>query len=245
MPDPSQDINGPKLAADLKAVLAKNIEANLQLLTRVSGMVRETARNLGDPASKPQQPGELINRMVQLNLSYFTLLTKHGLAFADELTTITERALGIRPGAPPPAPTAAPSSPGASTNVPRIEINLNAHVGETATASFLVENNQEQTLKVSFEASQIISRGGRPIGSPSVWFEPSHLNIEPGMQAAVKALIDISPEFKAGEIYLLRVRLVGFQQKEVWIGIHVLPPTPKTERAAPRPKKRKRPTKTR
>src|SRR5438045_13311 len=134
--------NDPTLAKDLKELLSKSIEGNLQLLTRVSGMVREGARVLRAGSVRPQQPAEIISRLVRLNLSYFSLLTKHGLAFADELTTITERALGINPNAG-----SAVSAP------PRVEINLQARVGDTATAAFLVENSQQQTVKVSFEAS--------------------------------------------------------------------------------------------
>jgi len=247
MTDPTQGFNGPKLAEELKAVLSKNIEANLQLLTRVSGMVRETARTLGEQSKQPREPGEIVNRMVQLNLSYFALLTKHGLAFADELTNITERALGTRPGAAP-TPSGAPSEAAAGpppTTASRVEIKLNGRPGEVAAASFLVENNQPQTLKVSFEASEIISRDGEPVRSPSVQFEPPHLAIRPGEQAAVKALIAISPEFKVGELYLLKVRLVGFEQKEVWIGIQVLPAAPKADPKVGGPKKRRRPTRRR
>jgi len=241
MADDTMDANGSVLAEELKKLLSKNIEGNLQLLTRVSAMVREASQTLGAGPTPPQQPGEIVTRLVRLNLSYFSLLTKHGLAFADDLTTMTERALGIKPGAEPAAARAATPA--------RVEISLNAHVGDTAAAAFLVENNQQQTLEVRFEASEIISQHGDPIHSPAVRFDPPLLALEPRLQATVKALIDISQEFKPGEIYLLKVRLVGFEQKEIWIGINVLPPTPETSSApagnpkAQPAKKTKRPKK--
>lgn len=225
--------NDPVLAKELKDLLSKSIEGNLQLLTRVSGMVREGARVLRASSARPQQPGEIVSRLVRLNLSYFSLLTKHGLAFADELTTITERALGIKPDA------------GAAASPPRVEINLQARVGDTASAAFLVENSQQQTLEVSFEASQIVSRQGEPIRSPAVRFDPPRVTLKPHLQATVRALIDISPEFKPGELYLLRIRLVGFEQKEVWIGINVLPraqetPKPKAQSSKKKARQKKR-----
>jgi hypothetical protein len=222
MADDPKQTSGAVLAKELKDLLTKNIEGNLQLLTRVSGMVRQAAGAIGATSTRPQQPSEFIARLVRLNLSYFSLLTKHGLAFADELTTVTERALGIK------GDTA--TAPASVSGPARVEINLNARVGDTATAAFLVENSQQRTLEVSFEASPIITRQGDPIQSAAVRFDPPRLTLKPRLQATVKALIDISPEFKPGELYLLRIRLVGFEQKEVWIGINILPPVEKTSR---------------
>jgi hypothetical protein len=223
MADESNGTSDPPLAKELKEILARSIEGNLQLLTRVSGMVREGARALRASSAQPKQPGEVVSRLVRLNLSYLSLLTKHGLAFANELTSATERAFGLKPD----AETAAAS--------PRVEINLHARVGETATAAFLIENNQPQTVDVSFAASQVFSRQGEPLPSATVRFDPSRLALDPHLQATVRALIDISPEFKPGELYLLRVQIVGFEQKEIWIGLNILPPA----EAAPDPKARR------
>jgi hypothetical protein len=220
MADESNGTNDPPLAKELKDILARSIEGNLQLLTRVSGMVREGARALRAKSDQPKQPGEIVSRLVRLNLSYLSLLTKHGLAFADELTAATERAFNLKPS----VETAAPSS--------RVEINLHARVGETATAAFLIENNQPQIVDVSFAASQVFSRHGEPIPSGAVRFDPSRLSLEPQSQATVRALIDISPEFKPGELYLLQIQIVGFEQKEIWVGLNILPPV----EAAPEPK---------
>jgi hypothetical protein len=235
MADDTNGTNDPTLAKELKDILARSIEGNLQLLTRVSGMVREGARALRASSAEPKQPGEIVNRLVRLNLSYLSLLTKHGLAFADELTTVTGRAFGLKPDA---GPAAAP---------PRVEINLNARVGDTATAAFLVENSQQQTLEISFEASPIVSRHGEPVRAVAVRFDPPRLILEPQVQATVRVLIDISPEFKPGELYLLRIRIAGFEQKEIWIGLNVFPPVPETaepkvqsaEKKKARPRKRK------
>jgi hypothetical protein len=222
----NQDAAGSKFADELRVIVSKNIEANLQLANRISTMFWEGARMFGDRSVQPQQPRVIMNRMVQLNLSYYTLLTKHALAFGDEFATLAERALGTRPAEEVPPREVKASHVAESTTSPRSEINLEARVGETAAASFLVKNNQQLPFEVSFEASEIISRRGGSIRSPVVRFEPPHLFIRPGAQSTVTALIDISPEFKAGELYLLKVRLVGFEQKEVWIGIHVFPPAP-------------------
>jgi hypothetical protein len=235
MANDTKPANNPPLAQEFKDILAQSIEGNLQLLTRVSGMVREGARAFRAGSAQPKQPGEIVSRLVRLNLSYLSLLTKHGLAFAGDLTTVTERALGLKPA----AGTAAAPPP------PRVEINLAARVGDTATAAFLVENSQPQTLEVSFEASQIVSRQGEPVGSVAARFDPPRLALEPGVQATVRVLIDISAEFKPGELYLLKVRVVGFEQKEIWIGLHVLAPAEKTPVPEVEGSKRKAPKKKR
>lgn len=234
MANDTKPANEPPLAQEFKDILAHSIEGNLQLLTRVSGMVREGARAFRASSAQPKQPGEIVGRLVRLNLSYLSLLTKHGLAFAGDLTTVTERALGLKPDTG--TAVAAP---------PRVEINLAARVGDTATAAFLVENSQPQTLDVSFEASQIISRQGQPIGSVTARFDPPHLALAPGLQATVRVLIDISAEFKPGELYLLKIRVVGFEQKEIWIGLNVLPPVQETPAPEAQSSKRKAPKKKR
>ena len=207
------------LAEDLRDILTRSIEGNLQLLSRVSGLVRDAAGAItAGNARSPQQPGELANRLVRLNLSYLSLLSKHGLAFADELTTVTERTFGLKTT----ATTEATRSP---STAPRVEINLNARVGDTAAGAFMVENTQQETLNVSFEASEIFSVQSEPIRSAGVRFDPPRLDLRPGLQAMVKVSIEITPEFKSGERYLFRIRLVGFEQKEVWIGLNILPPT--------------------
>jgi hypothetical protein len=235
MANDTKPAKDPPLAQEFKDILAQSIEGNLQLLTRVSGMVREGARAFRAGSAQPKQPAEIVSRLVRLNLSYLSLLTKHGLAFAGDLTTVTERALGLKPA----AGTAAAPPP------PRVEINLAARVGDTATAAFLVEHSQPQTLEVSFEASQIVSRQGEPVGSVAARFDPPRLALEPGVQATVRVLIDISAEFKPGELYLLKIRVAGFEQKEIWIGLNVLPPVEKTPAPEAQSSKRKSPKKKR
>lgn len=210
--DETKAAHDAPLAQELKDILTQSIEGNLQLLTRVSGMVREGARALWAGSAQSRQPGEIIARLARLNLSYLSLFTKHGLAFAGELTTVTERALGLQQDA---RAVAAPH---------RVEINLCARVGEAATAAFLIENCQPQTVEVLFEASQIVSRHGEPVRTNTVRFDPPRLTLKPGLQATVQAWVDISPEFTPGELYLLRIRIAGFEQKEIWVGINVLPP---------------------
>ena len=246
----NQDVAGSKSAEDLRAFFSRNAEANLQLLKRASAVFWEGARAFGDRSAPIQKPGALINRLVELNLSYYTLLSKHALAFGEEFTTLAERAWGTKPAAGVSAEEAAASTVAEVISPPHFEIKLEARMGEIAAATFLVKNNQPQSLTVSFEASEIISRGGGLIRSPVIRFKPPQVLIQPGAQTTVTALIDISPEFKVGELYLLKIRLVGFEQKEVLIGIQILPPAPAPAskvraKKTSGPKKNKRPRKAR
>jgi hypothetical protein len=223
------------LAEELKELLARNVEGNLELLGRLSNMARETAKSMNAPSNAAQQPGALVGRLVKLNLSYLSLITKHGLAFADEMATITARALGVAN----PEPRTAPSAPAAA---PRAEVQLTARIGQTATATFLVENSRPEPLDVSFEASPIVSSHGEVIKRATVRFKPSRLRIKPGAQSTVQVSVKVSGEFKADETYLLRARLVGFEDKEIFIGLRVLPsiPGPSPAPAEAGAKRRKR-----
>ncbi len=224
------------LAEELKELLARNVEGNLELLGRLSSMARETAQSMNSPSNAPQQPGALVGRLVKLNLSYLSLITKHGLAFADEMATITARALGVtKPEQPRTSSASTPAAP------PRAEVQLAARVGQTATATFLVENSRPEPLDVSFEASPMVSSHGEAIKRATVRFKPSRLRIKPGAQSTVQVSVKVSPEFKVDEVYLLRARLVGFEQKEILIALRVLPAIPGTSqvKAEPGPTKGK------
>lgn len=209
------------LAEELKELLARNVEGNLELLGRLSSMARETAKSMNAPSNAAQQPGALVGRLVKLNLSYLSLITKHGLAFADEMATITARALGVTKPDQPRA-----SSPSTANGAPRAQVQLAARVGQTATATFLVENSRPQPLDVSFAASPVVSSHGDAIKRAKVRFKPARLRIKAGAQSTVQVSVKVSAEFKADEVYLLRVRLVGFEEKEILIALRVLPPLP-------------------
>jgi hypothetical protein len=216
------------LAGELREILTRSVEGNLELLTRVSNLARDAANSLGANAGRAQQqPGDVINRIVRLNLSYLSLLSKHGLAFADELTTVTERALGLKSSSASPT-----FAPGASPP-PRVEINLNARVGETAAGAFLVENTRPEPVHIAFEASQIVDRQNAPVEGAAVRFDPAALDLKPGTQVTVKVLIKISTEFKPGELYFSRIRIAGFDEKEVLIALNILSPVPKRPEATP------------
>jgi hypothetical protein len=118
-------------------------------------------------------------------------------------------------------------------------VHLTARVGQTATATFLVENSRPEPLNVSFEASPIVSQQGEAIKRATVRFKPSRLRIKPGDQSTVQVTVKVSAEFKVDEVYLLRVRLVGFEEKEILIALRVLPAIPGTSPAPAEPEAKK------
>ena len=237
MSQASHQGDGTALLDDFKRLLSKSIQDNLLFMNRVSAIAREAAKEFSTVSSRSHFPAadEVAKTLIQLNLSYFSALNKHGFALLNELVSATETALGIN-SSPAAAPAAAPS---------RVEINLSARPGDRATASFLVENSYERTLDVSFQASEIVSLQGEAVKSGVVTFNPPRLTLNPKSQAVVQACIDISNEFKSGENYVLRVRVVGFETKEIWIRLNILSstqePKPATAEAGKRkPKGRRR-----
>lgn len=211
-----------QLAQELREILTRSIEGNLQLLTHMSGMVRDAAESFtsgAGAARQTPQPDVVANRLIRLNLSYLSLLSKHGLAFANELLTVTGRTLDLKSAGSP----SNGSQDTASSDGPPVQIVVNAPVGETASAAFLIENTQGQPVEMGFEAGEVLSRQGRPVPNTAVRFDPESLHLKPRMQATVKAMIDITPDFVVGEQYFVRVRLVGFEKKEVWIGLNIMP----------------------
>jgi hypothetical protein len=232
MSEASHQADGTAQLDDFKKLFTKSIQDNLLFLNRVSAVAREAVKGLSTVSSRSQSPtaDEVAKRLVQLNLSYLTAINKHGFALLNELVSATETAFGINSGAAA-APAATPA---------RAEINLSARQGEVAIASFLVENSYERALDVSFQASQIVSVRGEVIKSGVVSFNPPQLSLEPKSQAVVQACIDISNEFKSGENYVLRVRVVGFETKEIWIHLNILSSTQELKSATAEDDKPKR-----
>jgi len=226
----SESTNEPNaMAEELRGILTRSVEGNLQLLTRVSNLAREAAQSAGTNATKtPPQPTEVINRIVRLNLSYLSLLSKHGLAFADELATATEKALGLRTTGTMSSPGQKESpAPGTGAGSPRAEINLNSRIGETAVAAFMVDNNtKEGAMRVTFESSGVVDRKNVAVPGAKIQFDPKSLELKAGGQAPVKALIPITREFKAGEVYVARLRVLGADEQEIWVTLNILQDAP-------------------
>src|SRR6266403_1359593 len=201
---------------ELRALLGKNIQGNVRLFNRIATLAQQASKELSaDPGSRNLPKGnELLSRWLELNLSYCSLLSEHGLALFDDLVTAAENTLGLK--------TTAAAEPAKAPHA-RLEINQSGRVGETLVAPFVIENQHPSSLEASFRASDLVSLKGDTVSADCIKFEPQTLTLQPKEQAIVKSIVTITSDFEVGETYATTINVIGFQAREILFLITILP----------------------
>lgn len=200
---------------ELRALLGKNIQGNVRLFNRITALAQQASKELSaDPGSRNlPKSDELLSRWLELNLSYYSLLSEHGLALFDDLVTAAENTLGLKTTTAA-EPAKAPA---------RLEINQSGRVGETLVAPFVIENQHPSSLQASFQAGDLVSVKGQSVSSDCIRFEPQTVTLEPKEQAIVKSIVNITSDFEVGETYATTINVIGFQAREILFLITILP----------------------
>jgi hypothetical protein len=219
-----ESIDSSELLNVLTAVMSQNLEGNRKLLGRVTSLVNQLAREVA--AGARDQPlrldGTVLAKWLQLNVSALALVGTHGLAFLNDLTTAVEKSLGVVSDSQVQSRGAAPMSGKPA------ELRINARLGETVVAPFLVENNFETSLDVTVQVNEVTSLQGQVVRGNVVTFDPPTMSLEPKAQAVVQASLNLTDEFLVHDTYLFRIALAGYQTNEVWVYCTVLPGATKT-----------------
>lgn len=220
----SRQTDPQSVIEDLRVLLAKNVQDNVRLVKRFGGLVHEATEQIGTSTEGGGMPkgNELLTRWLDLNFAFYSLLTEHGVAFLDDLLTAAEQNLGIKPtkAEEPPAPETQTQT---TEPVSRMELSLNARVGEKAVAHFVIENQQSTPTEVSFQAGNFISSKGRTVSAACVSFEPAKLSLRPKEQAVVKSIVNTTSGFRVGETYVSTINVLGFLTKEIILVVTILP----------------------
>jgi hypothetical protein len=207
---------------DLRTLVARNIAGNVELASRLNALIKQ----MGDvSASQPSlDPSELLRRWLDFNLASYAVTSAHSLAAMNEVIAAAERAIaGSASLGPHPA------------RERQIEVRLEVRSGARASCPFMVENQYDSQVDVSFEAGPLVPVGTAPTLSASlVSFDPVSLTVPPRGQAVGTAQIDVGPDFVVGETYRTTIRVIGFEGREIGLALGILPAA---ERARAAPKK--------
>ncbi|MCC6929080.1 MAG: hypothetical protein IT359_08840 [Gemmatimonadaceae bacterium] len=203
---------------ELKGLLTRNMEANTQLASRVSTLVQQASRE-----GLPTNANDLFARWLDFNLASATLMTSHSSEVMRGLVDAAERSLLGRT-----LSSAAPSAGDDGGTVPAssagaIDLHVQGAPGETVRAPFLIANEYDRPLEVSFEASPLRSEGGAEIPVDRVSFEPPSLSLGRG-QRVVQAAIAIPAGATSGTTYRGDVRVKGYQARTIAIAVSVNAP---------------------
>ncbi len=205
---------------ELKGLLTRNMEANTQLAARVSTLVQQASRE-----GLPSNANDLFARWLDFNLASATLMTAHSSEVMRGLVDAAERSLL---GRTPPSAAATPVvEPGGGAAPAKgggaIDLHVQGGPGETVRAPFLIANEYDRPLEVSFEASALRGDGGAEIPVDQIAFEPAALTLTRG-QRVVQAAITIPAEAKAGTTYRGDVRVKGYQARTIALAVSVNAP---------------------
>jgi hypothetical protein len=218
---------------ELKSVLSANAAGNIELASRLNALVKEVALAL--QASKEHPPpdsSELLSRVLDFELAAYAAITKHSLAILNGLITSAEQTLlddaepATVDGRPVPKPG---DAQGSSPTAPRAgevsgSMQLAGRRNEALTCPFLVENQYDRGLEVSFEADPLVPKNGSPLPGRLISFEPATLILPPRGQAVAQAHIKLTKDFTVGETYSTALHVLGFRCPPVHLAITVLAP---------------------
>lgn len=192
---------------DLKALFNRNLQANLKLLERAGGVLREAGRAAREPQRlRGSDAKALVADLLQLQLDYYARLSEQSVQYLSAVVARAERAV-----APPkPVPDTA-----ASATV------LSGRPGETLAFQFALDNPNEQAVNAAIESREWLGRDGSRVAADCLSFEPAATVIEPRSNRSVIGRIAIDERFAPGATYDTLIRVAGFPGREVAITLVV------------------------
>ena len=206
---------------ELRSIVAANVAGSVELVARVNAVVRRALAEA--PAAPAPDAADVLARLLDAGLSSYAEVNKHALALLDGLVSVAERAL-LR----------VPPAPGATS----VDVRLDGRVGERVPCPFLVENQYDQPVDVTFRAGPFVALGRADVAESAVDFEPRRLRVPARDSAVATAVITVGDGFVPGVTYVTTVKVVGFEGREVGVALAVLDADepPAVAQLVPRPK---------
>lgn len=224
---------------ELRAIVASNVAGNVQLLTRLTALVTNTARAASTMPTSAPDPSRVVAQSLEAILESSAVVNRHTLAALNELVTVAEQALAASPQAP--------SAPNTATglDVPA-DLHLEARIGSQASGQFAIDNEYDSPVQVSFSVVGPPAGSGPALPIKYVTLDPTRAVIPAKGTTTVGVTIDAANELIVGRTYAARIRVVGFEAPEVSLQFTVLGAVPSRDTAlvvarsagAKRPKRR-------
>jgi hypothetical protein len=207
----------------LKELVSNHAEGNTQLLLRFGDFLKQASASVsstgkGERASVEQ----LLSRWLDFNLEVYSIVSTQGLALLNEILNLAQSTLLAQP------------APGAGARPPttqRVELKLSGHPGERATTSFVIENQFNHRLPVTFESTALTPGNGPTLPASLLHFDPAILIIDPRGQGIARIAVPITDDFIVGQTYTAIIRPLGFDAKEIALSLVILPMERTTEGA--------------
>jgi hypothetical protein len=117
----------------------------------------------------------------------------------------------------------APDRAGAPTPAP---ICLDVTHGQQVTIPFLVQNQYDRCVDVSFAADPPTTAAGAPVPASTISFEPRTLALPPGGQLVVRATVAVTEDFTEGQVYATALHVRDLPAPPLPVELRVGPAEP-------------------
>lgn len=192
---------------ELKNLFDRNLQANLKLLDRAGGVLREAGRATRDPQRlRGTDARAVVGELLQLQLDYYAQLSEQSLQYMNAVVSLAESVVGAPPRV---ADTAASAT------------LLSGKPGETVVFQFQLDNPNDQPVNAAIESRDWLGRDGQSVGADSMSFEPAATVIDPKSSRTVLGRVTIDERFAPGAVYDTLIRVAGFPGREVAITLAV------------------------
>ena len=192
---------------ELKSLFDRNLQANLKLLDRAGGVLREAGRATRDPQRlRGTDTRALFNELVQLQLDYYAQLSQQSLQYMNAVVSLAESVVATPPRV---VDTAASAT------------LLTGKPGESVAFQFQLDNPNDQPVNAAIESRDWLGRDGQHVAADSMSFEPAATVIEPRSSRVVLGRVRIDERFTPGGAYDTLIRVAGFPGREVAITLAV------------------------
>ena len=202
------------IGEELKNLFDRNLQANLKLIDRAGGVLREAGRATRDPQRlRGTDARALVSELLQLQLDYYARLSEQSLQYMNAVVSLAESVVAAPPRV---ADTAASAT------------LLSGKPGETVAFQFQLDNPNDQPVNAAIESREWLGRDGQRVGADSMSFEPAATVIEPKSSRTVLGRVRIDERFAPGAAYDTLIRVAGFPGREVAITLAVAAATSTT-----------------
>jgi len=212
------------LVDELRAIVTSNVAGNVQLLTRLSALMTNTAHAASTMPMRAADPSRVVAQSLEAILESSAIVNKHTLSALNELVAVAERAVAT--------PTPEPSAPSAagSLDVPA-ELNLEGRIGEQASGEFAIDNEYDSPVRLSFSVIGSTAVGAAALSAKYITLDPSRAVIPANGTTTIHVTIDAPADLVVGRTYAATIRVIGFEAPEIKLRFTVLGAAPSRDTA--------------
>ncbi len=164
-----------------------------------------------------EQGTEYMRKIMQCNMDYYNGVVNAGMDFSHDMM---DKVLKKGPQQPS-ASTSAPSDEQVTASKGHTELHFHGKKGAPVLQSFMMANNQDKPVKVSFEISEFISEDGKRKIRLPVAFKPDSFELEPGAEQLVECRVNLERELDSDQQHAALARVSGFPDMMVRLVVSI------------------------